>query len=194
MKTAQHARSVCLVDRLGVAGTRRQLVTPPTLTQVSRRYGAEGRISGSGEGSERTGVSSVSPVPKREAPLAGDGQLDVLVVDDEADMRLLVSFVLRPVIRRMEQVSSGNEALARCLEAREAYDLVVLDQRMPDMSGTEVARRLREQGVRTPIILFSAYLSDEVEAEAGALGLTLVDKLDLTRLESEVARVIQSRE
>lgn len=135
-----------------------------------------------------------SPVPKREPPPAGDGQLDVLVVDDEADMRLLVSFVLRPVIRRMEQVSSGNEALARCLEARESYDLVVLDQRMPDMCGTEVARRLREQGVRTPIILFSAYLSDEVEAEAGALGLTLVDKLDLTRLESEVARVVQSRE
>ncbi len=65
----------------------------------------------------------------------------VLVVDDEEDLRRLVSFNLREAGFQVEAAETGNEALTAALRARPS--VVVLDLMLPDISGMEVCRRMR---------------------------------------------------
>jgi two-component system phosphate regulon response regulator PhoB len=65
----------------------------------------------------------------------------VLVVDDEEDIRRLVSFNLDEVGFRVEAVENGTDALIAASRLRPS--VVVLDLMLPDLSGTEVCRRLR---------------------------------------------------
>jgi two-component system phosphate regulon response regulator PhoB len=65
----------------------------------------------------------------------------VLVVDDEEDIRRLVSFNLDEAGFRVEAVETGTRALEAAARLRPA--VVVLDLMLPDVSGTEVCRKLR---------------------------------------------------
>jgi DNA-binding NarL/FixJ family response regulator len=95
-----------------------------------------------------------------------------LIVDDDDDMR----FLLRVVIE------AANQGLAIAGEARSASeaveqwrehepDVVVLDHRMPDRSGLDVAEEILAERPDQSIILFSAFLDDETVARAEALGV-----------------------
>lgn len=103
----------------------------------------------------------------------------LLVVDDDEDVRQLIRLWLGECWT-IEEVASGEEALQRCRTQR--YAAVVLDHRMPRMTGLEVARALRDRGDDTPIVLFSAYLDPAGADQARALGLIQVSKDDLPRL------------
>ena len=86
----------------------------------------------------------------------------VLLVDDQADVRFMLSLFLDDEGIGYAEATSGEEALERI--GADPYDLVLLDQRMPPgMSGMEVAERLRADGAQVPIVLYSAFLDPEVE-------------------------------
>lgn len=104
----------------------------------------------------------------------------LLVADDEPDIRLMLRTVLRAQGWKVEEASSGTEALELCRD--NAFHAVVLDQKMPGMTGAETAQQLRNEGFDLPIILYSAYLTEEVEAQAAAVGITAVAKEDLQGL------------
>lgn len=72
-------------------------------------------------------------------PAAGGDR--VLVVDDEEDIRRLVSFNLTEAGFEVETVDTGEGAMAAAV--RSLPSVVVLDLMLPDVSGTEVCRRLR---------------------------------------------------
>ena len=96
----------------------------------------------------------------------------VLIVDDQADIRLLVRALLRSANQGVDvasEASSGEEALA----AIDACDpaVVLLDQMMPGMSGLETARRMLATRPDQRIILFSAYVTEELAREAHAMGV-----------------------
>jgi GAF domain-containing protein/FixJ family two-component response regulator len=78
----------------------------------------------------------------------------ILVVDDHRPNLLALEAVLAPLGQALEQASSGVEAL-QLLETRD-FAVALLDVRMPGLSGLEVAARLRDRGVRTPIIFLTA--------------------------------------
>jgi CheY-like chemotaxis protein len=78
----------------------------------------------------------------------------VLVVDDDADMRLAIAEVLTDQGVQVSIASDGREALARAAEARPA--LVVLDITLPILNGYEVADGLREQFGALPILAITA--------------------------------------
>jgi len=105
----------------------------------------------------------------------------VLIVDDDPD----ICFALRTLMQvegwETGEAMSGEEALER-LDELTGFDAIVLDYRMPGLTGIELARNLRAEGNFPPMILCSAYLNDDVEAEARALGVPTVDKTDLRRL------------
>lgn len=106
----------------------------------------------------------------------------VLVVDDSAALRHMLRVILEDAELEVEEACSGQEALDR-LGRAPAPDVVVLDQRMPQMTGLEAARRLVMRGEAVPrLILFSAYLHPVLEAEASELGVVTVLKTDLHRL------------
>lgn len=102
-----------------------------------------------------------------------DRQIGLLVVDDEDDVRLLVRLTIEAHSSRLavvREAASGEEALAM-LDSTDPC-VVVLDQRMSGMTGLEVAARIRESRPQLPIILFSAFVDDDLEAEARSIGVT----------------------
>ena len=118
-------------------------------------------------------------------------EVTTLVVDDDADMRLLVRSVLRRgSIDVVTEAASGTEAIARFAECSPAPTVVVLDNQMPDLSGLEVARRIRQTAPDQLIVLFSAYLSDTIVAESEAAGVSrCVPKSDALKL-AEIVRAV----
>ncbi len=80
-------------------------------------------------------MSASSPPESSGAPAS------VLVVDDEEDLRGLLTFNLRQAGFHVDAVETGGDALAAA--ARTRPSVVVLDLMLPDISGTEVCRKLR---------------------------------------------------
>ena len=109
----------------------------------------------------------------------------ILLVDDQADVRFMLSLFLEDEGMDFDEATSGEEALERARNGD--YDLILLDQRMPPgLSGIEVAEQLRGEGTELPIVLYSAFLDPRVEERAGRLGLHTVDKGEPDRLMAAV--------
>ncbi len=81
----------------------------------------------------------------------------ILIVDDEADIRSTVEFNLAREGFRTVTAGDGREALERAAETPRP-DLIVLDLMLPDISGTEVCRQLRQspQTRGIPILMLTA--------------------------------------
>jgi CheY-like chemotaxis protein len=105
----------------------------------------------------------------------------VLVVDDSADVRFMLRVLIEDAGMEVEEASSGEEALER-LEDPSGLDAVVLDQRMPGLTGLDVAREVVDDPMCPPIVLFSAYLHPMLTEDAHDLGLITVVKTDLAAL------------
>ena len=116
----------------------------------------------------------------------------VLVVDDSPELRYLLRVLLEDAGMQVEEAIRGQDALDRLAQPPPVC-AVVLDQRMPDYSGLEVAALLAERDGRQPhLILFSSYLSPPEQAEAERLGVRVVLKTNLEEL-VEVLRKSGSR-
>jgi two-component system chemotaxis response regulator CheY len=101
--------------------------------------------------------------------------LSILVVDDDPDMRFLARAVLeKSGIEIAGEAADGPEALDRLreLEPPPIPTVVLLDNQMPGPSGLEVAAQILADVPEQLIVLFSAYLSDEIVAQATQLGVT----------------------
>ncbi|MDF1505335.1 ATP-binding protein [Roseisolibacter sp. H3M3-2] len=100
----------------------------------------------------------------------------VLVVDDTEANRFAVSRMLEVAGFRVREAATGRDALARAAEPGSRPDLVLLDVRLPDLLGFEVARRLKADPdtAHIPVLHLSAsFTSPEAAAEgldAGAEG------------------------
>ena len=95
-----------------------------------------------------------------------------LIVDDDEDMRFLLRVLIEAANEGLTiaaEASSGDEAIAQWREHQP--DVVVLDNRMPDRTGLEVAAEILAEHPGQSIILFSAYLDDDTVARAGELGV-----------------------
>lgn len=92
----------------------------------------------------------------------------VLVVDDEHSILDAVSTALRYEQFDVATASTGRSAL----DALRAgpVDLVVLDVMLPDLDGLEVARRMRDEGITTPILFLTAKTGLDDKARAFDLG------------------------
>jgi DNA-binding NtrC family response regulator len=94
----------------------------------------------------------------------------ILVVDDEPDVCESLEALLGLEGYAVDLALTAGEGL-RKLEARN-YDLVLLDLMIPDRSGLEVLREIRERDRETPIFLITAYGSVEVAVQALKAGAT----------------------
>jgi DNA-binding response OmpR family regulator len=93
----------------------------------------------------------------------------VLIVEDEAELALLIAQVLREEGYAAETVGDGRSGLARALA--EDFDLLILDWMLPDRSGIQVVRRLRAAELGVPVLMLTAraQIEDRVEGlDAGA--------------------------
>lgn len=90
----------------------------------------------------------------------------ILVSEDERDIRELIGFTLRYAGFEVVLTSNGAEAIEKA--AQDQPDLIVLDVRMPGMTGYEACRRLKENPATSEIpIVFLSAKGQEVEIEEG---------------------------
>ena len=111
-------------------------------------------------------------------PRGGCGQTQVghrqriLLVDDDEDMRSLLADVLNDEGYEVIQAADGAEALVRL--HREAFAAILLDKRMPGLSGMDLLPGLRVICPKTPVIVITAFGDAHTVAEGtekGAFGL-----------------------
>jgi PAS domain S-box-containing protein len=93
---------------------------------------------------------------EQAAPLLQPRQLKVLVVDDDVLVAMGTTAMLEDLGHVTLMAGSGTEAL-EVLQEHPDIELVLTDQAMPGMTGTELARRLRELYPMLPVILATGY-------------------------------------
>jgi len=119
-------------------------------------------------------------------PAAGPGVLEVLIVDDHAVNRFLATTLIRQLGHRVTCASSGAQALR--LHGERSFDLMLLDIQMPEISGLEVAQRVRERertsGGHCPIVALTAHAMPADRARSLAAGMDdhLAKPIDRERL------------
>jgi DNA-binding NtrC family response regulator len=122
-----------------------------------------------------------------------DSKGDILVVDDEADIREGLELLLSSEGYKVTLAQNGADGVEK-MEAG-LYDLVLLDLMMPDRSGMDVLAEVRARDRETPIFMITAYGS--VEAAVGALKLGANDYFskpwDNEKLLIEIGRMIALR-
>jgi CheY-like chemotaxis protein len=88
--------------------------------------------------------------------------LRILAVDNEPSVTLSLRFVFAGPRYEVTCVESGVAALARLDNDSNPYDVMIVDQKMPHLTGAELVRALRERGDNGKIIVVSAHLSSEL--------------------------------
>ncbi|HEY8226637.1 MAG TPA: response regulator [Pyrinomonadaceae bacterium] len=95
----------------------------------------------------------------------------ILYIEDHEDTRELVELVLRQ--RDYDVTTSGSIQAAVELASENRYDLYLLDSWLPDGSGLDLCRKIREFDTRTPILFYSAAayeIDRELALRSGAQG------------------------
>jgi FixJ family two-component response regulator len=118
----------------------------------------------------------------------------VVIVDDDESVRRSTDRLVRSFGYRTQVFGSGEDLLSAGAAAQAAC--LLLDVRMPGLSGLDVQRGLRERGVHVPILFFTALASDDEERrarEAGAVGF-LRKPLAEAKLRQAIERAIAPRD
>ncbi|MCO6431757.1 MAG: sigma-54-dependent Fis family transcriptional regulator [Deltaproteobacteria bacterium] len=111
----------------------------------------------------------------------------ILVVDDDIQMQIAVSACLQRSGHQITVAGDGKAALA--LLQQEAFDLVVSDQRMPEMSGQELLQSMQQKGIRSPFIMITAHGTISQAVEAMQLGAA--DFISKPFSGEELERIVQ---
>ena len=114
----------------------------------------------------------------------------ILCTEDDLDTRELIEFVLTQY--GYEVVCSASNIQAIDLAKTQKFDLYLVDNWMPGLSGTELTEKLRQFDPKTPVLFYSgaAYEADrEAARKSGAQGY-LVKPASGELLMAEVARLI----
>jgi len=93
--------------------------------------------------------------------------LKVLVVDDEPNIRDLLSASLRFQGHQVLTAANGNEAINKIVDSQP--DIVLLDVMLPDISGFGVTKKIRSLGIEVPIL----FLTARDDTEDKVTGLTV---------------------
>jgi len=118
----------------------------------------------------------------------------ILVIDDEQNIRKMLTRVLSPEGFIVKEANNGLEALKRLQE--ENYSLVLLDLKMPGLNGIETLKEIRENDLNLPVIMMSAYGSIPEAVEAMKLGALdyLIKPFDIEELKIIIKRAIKQYE
>lgn len=103
--------------------------------------------------------------------------LKVLITDDDRDSCIHASLLLKKMGILSDWVLTGQECVDRIRQSHQNgtdYDVCLVDLKMPDMDGVEVARRVREEvGPETTIIIITAYDWTNIETNARKAGVDM---------------------
>lgn len=128
----------------------------------------------------RSGSEGPTSTSVASKPVRLDG-LTILLVDDSFDNQLLFQRVLSGAGAKVEIANNGVEAVS--CQASKAYDLIIMDVRMPIMDGYEATRRIRATGYTNPIIALTAHATPGEEERCREAGCSHFQLKPIGRLE-----------
>ncbi len=112
-----------------------------------------------------------------------DAKTQILLAEDTEDMRFLLRAAFASSGFDIVAIAQdGEEALAMWEDHRDEIGAVALDHRMPGLDGLTVARQILASAPAMPIVLFSAEMSADLEAEARSIGVGILHKDDILTL------------
>lgn len=94
----------------------------------------------------------------------------VLIIDDTKNIRTLLTTCLELKGYDVITAENGKAALEILKEQGESVDLIFLDIRMPEISGTEVLKNIRQRGILCPVIIMTAYATVKNAVDCTKLG------------------------
>ena len=117
----------------------------------------------------------------------------VLIVDDEKLLVRTLSNALKEAGYKIAVAGSAEQA-DKHVFGDPPFDLILLDNRLPNQSGMDVVKRVRDRSVKSKVILMTAYETPEVKAEAKRLKVELYMRkpFDLTVLLEEIHHLIRN--
>jgi CheY-like chemotaxis protein len=105
----------------------------------------------------------------------------VLIVDDNVALAENIAEVLELEGYETQVAITANEGLSKA--TARSQDVIITDYRLPDISGADLVRRLRQLGVMVRAVVISAYTDDSTIEDARAAGAAFVPKpVDFTTL------------
>lgn len=118
----------------------------------------------------------------------------ILIVDDQYGIRVLLKEVLKKDGFEIFQSANGEGALE--LVQQEKPDLMLLDMRIPGMSGLEIMREMRNRNIQSniKIILMTAFGEEQMMMEAKELGITdhFAKPFDISTIREKVKLHLES--
>jgi DNA-binding response OmpR family regulator len=112
----------------------------------------------------------------------------ILVVEDEDNMRFLISEELTDEGYNVDSAANGSECLEKMDKNR--YDLVTVDIEMPDMTGLELAGAIRERKIPVRIILLTAYSHYKSDLSSWAADAYIVKSSNFLELKNTIKELL----
>jgi CheY-like chemotaxis protein len=116
----------------------------------------------------------------------------MVVEDTDHVRRMLISMLELDGFEVVGAAGSGTEAVEQVASADP--DVVVLDFKMPGLDGIETAKLIRESRPAQPVILYTAFIDDDLQARAAEAGIAVcLGKVEgLNALEREIRRLART--
>lgn len=133
-------------------------------------------------------IDSLHQLSSREKQIAVSKlNSDILIVEDEPVNAEIMVHMVTNLGYKATHVSDGEDAINLC--STTSFSVILMDISLPDVSGIEVARILREKGVTTPIVAVTAhsYESDKLETRQAGMRYHLVKPVSYQELKNTLS-------
>jgi PAS domain S-box-containing protein len=139
------------------------------------------------------GETAIAPVEASRTLPRGSGET-VMIVDDERPLVALAEEIIADLGYEPVGFDCSSSALEAFRAAPDRFDLLLTDESMPDLVGTELAQKIRRLRPNIPIILMTGYEGTQLANRAEAIGLSEVLRKPLHRrdLADSLARVLRA--
>jgi DNA-binding response OmpR family regulator len=118
----------------------------------------------------------------------------LLIIDDEPHIRRMMRLTLEPGGYEVDEAADGQAGVDMFRDGGD-YDAVILDQKMPGLTGLETLQRLRDRAPQARVLMLTAFASIELAVDAMRLGATDFLRKPMTpeTLRGAVAAAVGSR-
>jgi CheY-like chemotaxis protein len=115
-----------------------------------------------------------------------DAARKILAVDDNPSIRSSMHFIFPGPRYDVTDAEDGDDALLRLSANAGPYDVIIVDQKMPRLTGVELVQEIRQRGIAGKIMVLSAHLTAEIREayEQMDVGLILEKPFDIHYLRS----------
>jgi len=115
----------------------------------------------------------------------------ILIVEDDANQRLLYEMELRRDGYEVDSAKDGREAVEKVKAGR--YDVIVMDLKMPGMTGLDAITEIAAHDKNLPIIINTAYGGWQDDFKSWAARAYVLKSTDLSELRRQIKEAIEAR-